>query len=495
MTLRKKFVLGLIAVCMVILAAVLSTRLLSKAALFHHLERDFLSRVTQSSRDVDLVLEGGKSAGSISKSDVLENVRMARELAQRANTELFGIEQIAFELIGFGEVLRLPRDVVGVASRIESALAADSGTQLTPDLATKIRADLGTMKTSSDRFGPLLSQATAFIRVTAIALNILSLSGLIVIFHLLRAATLEPIRRVAEAAERIAQGNLSGPSLPQSADEVGQLARSMDAMRTNLSSLVAQVRDRSASVSSAVSEVTQGSTDLSDRTERQAATLQQTAVAVNALNGALQTITGQVHGAERVAVEARTMATDGGRAVQRVVERMNDILVSSHKIADINGVINAIAFQTNILALNAAVEAAGAGEQGRGFAVVASEVGSLAKRSAAAAKEIAALIDDTVTKVESGAKEVNAAGTGITRTVTTVEQVSTLTTEIARALSAQQQSIVRIDAAMRELEGTTQQNAALAEQSAAAAQSVRDQSSVLVEAVGRFNLAEGPAEL
>jgi len=488
-TLRKKFAVGFAAVCVVVVTSGLTIRLLGKAALFHHLERDHLAEVMQCVRALDLVADGGKSAASIDKAEFAKHVREARSLAQQADSTLFGVEQAAFELIGFGKVLQLPRDVVVATGRIDTILSGDAATVLNPALAERIRADLDVMKSASDQFGPLVAQAVAFIRATAIVLNVLALSGLLAIFHLLRAASLAPLQRVAQAAERIAQGDLSGPSLPQTGDEVGQLARAMDTMRANLQALVAEVRDRTGSVDSAVGEVSQGSTDLTQRTEQQAAELQQTAAGVSELSSALQASSGRVQQAEGVANEARTMAAEGGTAVQRVVERMDEILAASRKIADINGVIDGIAFQTNILALNAAVEAARAGEQGRGFAVVAAEVRSLAQRSAAAAKEIATLIGDTVAKVESGAAEVEVAGARIKRAVSTVEQVAALTTDIARDLNAQQGSIVQIDSSMRNLDDSTQQNAALAEQSAAAAESVRSQSKSLVEAVDRFQLA------
>jgi methyl-accepting chemotaxis protein len=176
-------------------------------------------------------------------------------------------------------------------------------------------------------------------------------------------------------------------------------------------------------------------------------------------------------------------------AVGRVVARMDEILAASRRIADINGVIDGIAFQTNILALNAAVEAARAGDQGRGFAVVAAEVRSLAQRSASAAREIAALIGDTVSKVESGATEVGSAGSTMAQVVASVQRVSAITTEVAGSLVTQERGIAQIDQAMRQLDQATQQNAAMAEQATSAAESVRVQSGALVETVGQFRLA------
>lgn len=487
-TLRQKFLFALLTASLVIVSTGISIRLLSKAAKFHHLERDHLGVVMQATNALTLVLEGGKSASEVPKDEFVNHVRKARQLARQAVSELFPVEQAAFELIGFGEILQQPQVVIAAATRIDELASADPGRRLTPELAQKVSEDLAQMRAASDRFGPLVAEATSFIRSTALLLTFLPLGSLVAFLFLVRAATLAPIARVVTAAERIAHGDLSGPGLPHTNDEVGQLARAMDAMRSNLSELVAQVRDRSAAVDTAVREVTQGSDDLSVRTERQAATLQQTATGFSELRVALQSSISQVDEAEAVSGRARTFAAGGGNAVQRAIERMNEILASSRKIADINGVIDGIAFQTNILALNAAVEAARAGEMGRGFAVVAGEVRNLAQRSAAAAKEIEALIHDTVSKVEAGAREVDATGETIKQVVVTVEAVSQLNTEVARSLGTQRERISLIDNAMRELDSATQQNAALAEQSSAVAMSVRGQSGALVEAVGRFRL-------
>ncbi|MBL8389530.1 MAG: HAMP domain-containing protein [Hydrogenophaga sp.] len=489
LTLRQKFLLGLVTAGLMTVSMGLSIRLMGKAALFHHLERDHLSVVMQASNALDQVLDGGKSSKSVSKAAFGENVRKARALAEQAMSELFPVEQAAFELIGFGEILRQPQNVITAATRIEQTLGAAGGEFLTPELAAQTAPDLAQMRAASDRFGPLVAEATRFIRKTTLVLTFVPLACLLGVFVMVRAATLKPIARVVEAAERIAQGDLSGAGLPHTDDEMGQLARAMDTMRGNLAELVAQVRDRSAAMDVAVREVTQGSNDLSVRTERQAATLQQTASGISDLSVSLQSSAGRVDEAESVSTRARSLAVGGGNAAQRAVARMDEILASSRKIADINGVIDGIAFQTNILALNAAVEAARAGEMGRGFAVVAGEVRNLAQRSAAAAKEIAALIGDTVAKVENGAREVGATGDTIRQVVATVEEVSVLTGELARGLGSQREGIAQIDQAMRDLDSATQQNAALAEQSSAAAESVRSQSGALVEVVGRFRVA------
>lgn len=487
-SLRQKFFVALFTAALVVASTAISIRLLSKAALFHHLERDHLGVVMQATGLLTLTLEGGKSAAAVPKEDFVVAVRKARQLAEQALSELFAVEQAAFEVIGFGELLEQPQVVIEAASRIDAMVSAAPQQHLTPDLAGKVSQDLTLMRAASDRFGPLLVDATSFIRLAALLLTFIPLAILITFLVLVRAATIRPIAQVVQAAERIAQGDLSGPALPHTNDEVGHLARAMDTMRGSLATLVAQVRDRSAAMDSAIQEVAQGSNDLSSRTERQATTLQQTASGFSELSVALQSSISQVDEAEAVSGRARSLAEGGGSAAQRAVERMNEILASSRKIADINNVINGIAFQTNILALNAAVEAARAGEMGRGFAVVASEVRSLAQRSAAAAKEIEALIHDTVSKVEAGAREVDATGETIRQVVVTVESVSQLNTAVARNLGQQRSGIALIDSAMRELDSATQQNAALAEQSSAVALSVRSQSEALVDAVDRFRL-------
>jgi methyl-accepting chemotaxis protein len=310
----------------------------------------------------------------------------------------------------------------------------------------------------------------------------------VAVFLLIRRATLPPLELAVGAAQRIAQGDLSGPPLPASPDEVGQLNTAIDTMKASLAGVVGEVRLRSHEVAASMSEVAVGSGDLSRRTEQQAATLQSTATQVTGVSQSVQRIGRQLQEADQQARQAGAVASDGGTAVGKVTARMEEILHASRRIADINGVINGIAFQTNILALNAAVEAARAGEHGRGFAVVASEVRALAHKSAEAAREIAALIGDTTGKVEDGAADVQAAGRTIEDVVAAVQRVAQLVNDVTGELNQQTGGLGDIDHAMSALDAGTQQNAAMAEQSAAAAASIQSQAQQLVQAVERFRL-------
>ncbi|HYP32621.1 MAG TPA: methyl-accepting chemotaxis protein, partial [Burkholderiaceae bacterium] len=258
--------------------------------------------------------------------------------------------------------------------------------------------------------------------------------------------------------------------------------------------VVGQVRLSSDSIATGSSEIASGNADLSQRTEAQAGNLQQTAASMEQLTGSVRANADTAGVANQLATEASAAAGRGGVAVNRVVETMNEIAASSRKIGDIIGVIDGIAFQTNILALNAAVEAARAGEQGRGFAVVAGEVRSLAQRSAEAAKEIKALIGASVDRVESGSRLVNDAGTTMTEIVASVQRVTDIIGEISAASTEQSQGIVEVKGAIGEVDQMTQQNAALVEQSAAAAESLKDQAARLAQVVSTFRLGEAVAQ-
>ena len=296
------------------------------------------------------------------------------------------------------------------------------------------------------------------------------------------------VRACSDAARTVASGALTVDFGNERNDEIGDLARALRDMVAQLRSVVERVRAGVDSVHTASREIAQGNADLSARTEQQASSLQQTAASMEQMTTTVKNNADAARQANQLAASASEVAVKGGRAVGDVVSTMTEISAQSRKVAEIINVIDAIAFQTNILALNAAVEAARAGEQGRGFAVVAAEVRSLAQRSAQAAHEIKSMITNSVEKVEAGSKLVNDAGVTMEEIVAQVRRVTELIAEISNATLEQSGGIGQVNQAITQLEQMTQQNAALVEQSSAAAQSMREQAGKLAEAVALFRL-------
>ena len=300
-----------------------------------------------------------------------------------------------------------------------------------------------------------------------------------------------PLDSAVKVAEAVAQGNLTSAITATGGDEVSQLLRALQRMNGSLVNIVSRVRNSSDSIATGSSQIAAGNADLSQRTEEQASNLQQTAASMEELTATVKQNADTACAATQLASSASEAAAEGGRVVGKVVATMEEITQSSRKIVDIIGVIDGIAFQTNILALNAAVEAARAGEQGRGFAVVATEVRSLVQRSAAAAKEIKSLISASVAKVESGSHLVDEAGKSMAKIVTQVTRVNDLIGEISSASTEQSTGIGQIGDAVNQLDQVTQQNAALVEESAAAAESLKVQAAHLAQVVSVFRLGAG----
>ena len=310
------------------------------------------------------------------------------------------------------------------------------------------------------------------------------------LYFLVRATVTRPLAEVQEVATRIADGDLTAQVVPRRDDEIGRLTRAINEIGARLSTVVGQVRDGAEHIATASQEISTGNLDLCSRTEEQAASLATTASSMDQLTTTVRQNADNARQADQLARSASDVAQKGGNTVSQVVARMDSISQASRKISDIIGVIDGIAFQTNILALNAAVEAARAGEQGRGFAVVASEVRNLAHRSAAAAKEIKSLIEASNGEVDAGSQLVAEAGATMQEVLDSVQRVTDIMSEISSASQEQTQGIEEINRSVVEMDTVTQQNAALVEEASAAAQAMHEQADALARSVRQFRLAD-----
>ena len=362
-------------------------------------------------------------------------------------------------------------------------------------LRRQIVADLDVLlksvQSSVNAQGVLEAQSIATATTFTWIISTLAVLCSIVIAWLTTRSITTPINSAVKVAQTVASGDLTSQITVNSTDETGKLMQALKDMNTNLSAMVAQVRIGTETIATASSEIASGNLDLSSRTEQQAASLEETASSMEELMSTVKQNTASAAQGEKMAVVASEVAARGGVVVSQVVDTMTKINSSASKIADIIGVIDGIAFQTNILALNAAVEAARAGEQGRGFAVVASEVRNLAQRSAAAAKEIKSLITESVDAVTAGTKLVGEAGNTMNEIVVSISRVTDIMSEIAAASIEQSAGIEQVNEAVTQMDTVTQQNAALVEEAAAAAESMQDQAQNLTQQMHAFKIEGG----
>ena len=385
----------------------------------------------------------------------------------------------------FDQIERAQIDGAGggaYADRLKTHMEATD--QLFSRLATSAREQMQEARQGVDSLAATMSG------LIGVAL-VLALAVLIPLTYLSVRSITRSLAQARDLAERIAGGDLSRDTQALNHDEVGQLVTAMGRMQQSLRGLVRQVQDAAGNISTASSEIATGNHDLSQRTEQTAANLEEAASSMEMLTSTVQQSAQASRQASDFASSAAEVAARGGAVVSQVVSTMDQITTSSRKIADITGVIDSIAFQTNILALNAAVEAARAGEQGRGFAVVASEVRNLAQRSAEAAKEIKGLIGSSVERVEDGSRLVSQAGQTMTEIVSSVRRVSDIIAEITASSAEQSDNIGQISQSVTQLDQMTQQNAALVEESTAASESLREQAHHLNSAVSQFKLQGG----
>ncbi|MES2148821.1 MAG: methyl-accepting chemotaxis protein [Pseudomonadota bacterium] len=408
---------------------------------------------------------------------------IAEALLRQAHTPA-----MAFYGTAFGELIpALQRQDKPAA---EAALA-----RLRASYETHLKAIMQVVELTGKRAGQFEAQSARQAgAATVLLMAILGVSLLLGIGGavLITRSITVPLDEALQSAQTVARGDLTGQVDSPFHDEPGLLLQALRTMNENLSHTVGQVRVSTQSITSASQEIAAGNLDLSARTEAQASSLEQTASAMEQLTSTVKQNADNARHANQLVLSASGVAAEGGQMVARVVETMGDIKASSGKIVDIIGVIDGIAFQTNILALNAAVEAARAGEQGRGFAVVASEVRNLAQRSAAAAKEIKLLIGDSVGKVDTGSKLVDEAGVTMANIVQSVRQVADLMTEIASASEEQSIGIEEVNRAITQMDEVTQQNAALVEEAAAAAASMQEQAGALMNEVSSFKIGAAP---
>jgi methyl-accepting chemotaxis protein len=358
------------------------------------------------------------------------------------------------------------------------------------DLAQHAREAVAHIDAVSDAQAVASATRTTHQNLLFAAIAVMMAAAAVAVSWLLQRQLVADLADAGRIAKRVANGRLDAVPTSTRQDEVGDVLRALSNMTIELNATLRTVRDSSASIHTASVEITRGNYDLSSRTEETASSLEQTAVAIKEFGGSIMRTAESAQRAREFASSSADVARRGGTVVAQVVSTMDEIRANSRTIGDIVATIDSIAFQTNLLALNAAVEAARAGEQGRGFAVVASEVRSLAQRSADAAKQIRTMIGASVNRVESGAKLVADAGSTMTDIVVSVQRVSDIIARISEAAAEQTQGIGQINGAIGSLEQMTQQNAALVEQSAAAADMLKDQASRLDAVVQHFTLAD-----
>ncbi|SHF74282.1 methyl-accepting chemotaxis sensory transducer with TarH sensor [Modicisalibacter ilicicola DSM 19980] len=352
------------------------------------------------------------------------------------------------------------------------------------------------MRYADDRGNELMDNHMAYtdtVEVVQLVVLILAIGIVLLVRMGMVRAVIRPLQEAVQHFEHIARGDLSHKIDDYGRSEIGQLFTAMKEMQGGLSKTIATVRDSSGSIHIGAREIASGNTDLSSRTEQQAASLEETATSMEELTTTVKQNADNARQGNTLANEASSAATKGGEVVEQVITTMHGIAASSQQVTDIIGVIDSIAFQTNILALNASVEAARAGEQGRGFAVVASEVRNLASRSADSAKEIKALIEASAAQVQQGSTLVESAGATMRDVVASVRRVTDLMDEISAASQEQSSGIEQVNQAISQMDQVTQQNASLVEEAAAAASSLEEQAEQLEKAVSTFRLADEAA--
>ena len=490
LTLKQKFRIGLILVVLVALNTLWGLRLMGKGAVFHYLERNHIENVMRIELNLRLAEAGGKVAENVRREEVIQLMKANIELEKRAVNEVFYVEQVIFRAMGFSDVFDAPTKGVALNEEMLVILAKVEGTGISPDAAASVRPQMNEILELSNVFVVLVKEAVVFIKNLVLAAAILGLAAMVGMFVILLRSTLPPLNDALRFAQRVTSGDLSGEATILANDEFGDLSRALGEMNDSLAGIVGEVRNSTLAMATGIQEVAAGNADLSHRTESQSNSLAQASSSMHELTATVRHNADSAQEANQMVMATAQIAARGGEVVSKVIATMGEINESSKRISDIIGVIDGIAFQTNILALNAAVEAARAGEQGRGFAVVASEVRTLAQRSASAAKEIKQLITKSGERVEAGSRLVNEAGDTMKEISISVQGVTHLIGIITAASREQTQGIEQISHTVSQLDDVTKQNAAMVEESAVVAEGLEEQSEILKKSVSVFKLKE-----
>jgi methyl-accepting chemotaxis protein len=500
---------GLVAILIVIISAVALWRMQASDAITSDLVNDKLAKQQLASDLLNLAQLNGLRAVSIARSDSLELADLYQDQLLRGEKKAAELEAklAALPMSGSESALlkaAADRKALLAAIRTETFRAKELGrtqeaeglvgSKLEPAFKRYTQSLDALLEYQSRGARELAAQSAHASRLSRNLLLALGAMALVLGCALgwrLTRSIVDPLQEAVTLAERVATGDLCATISHGRRDEIGRLFDALNRMTESMAATVSRVLDGALAIDTASAAIADGNQDLSQRTERQAAALEQTAASMDELTTTVAQNSASANQANQLAQSASKVAREGGQAVAHMVAKMEAIKVSAKKIVDITGVIDGIAFQTNILALNAAVEAARAGDEGRGFAVVAGEVRSLAQRSASAAKDIKRLIGESAGEIEAGTGLANAAGARMQDIVTGVEQVTAILDAIDSASAEQASGIGQVGQAIAEMDAVTRQNAALVEQAAAAAGSMRGQAGELTQLVGTFRVGAG----
>ena len=488
LTLRQCFLLGLIALLFSVFSTLTAVRYLGKTALLYKLERTHKVGMLEVKTILDATTRG--EGNQHIRAELLTLLNRVNAISLQGLEEFFPVERALFFAVGFNKPFELTARDVELNQSMRQAIEQESSANLTPATAERVAPFLREQLGNSELFQPEFDRTLTLTKWAGILLILLGFVSLLLCGLLVFRRVILPLKSATKLAHKISNGDLTTDVQVRSNDEIGVFQTALKSMNENLANIAKQVRASSKGIAASANDVVAGSNRLAERTEHQASTVEQTAASMEELSVTTSNNLDQMRQAKTFVESAVGAAHASGAAVTHATEIMSRMSESSKRIADIVGLIDGIAFQTNILALNAAVEAARAGEQGRGFAVVAQEVRQLAQKSAAAAKEIKTLIDGSLSVVDESNRLIVDAGNKMRTTVDRIGHVAELVKQTELASSEQVSGIQQVNQAITQLEKVTQQNATLVDDATAAADSQQRQAQQLVELVRQFKLKD-----